>query len=83
MAEIFRALNEGVYTGTGTNSKVISRENQYSKLGILNDTSQLKENASFLQQQINKHKINYKQAYEQMYGDASPWQEVAKWQTAT
>ena len=81
VAELFRALNEADDPHRAGESAAERRE-RYRRLGIPNDEEGCARRVACAQQRVNREDIPYNQAFPELYGEGTPWQDAAAWQTA-
>lgn len=76
---LFEALNDGL----NFPEKFNERESLYKNAGISNDIDKLRMGAQDIQNQINKQKLNYNQAFDIFYNEDSPWSIISKCQKSS
>ena len=81
VCELFRALNEAADPRLAEASAT-ERRARYERLGIPRDEEGCARRVAEAQQRVNREGIPYNQAFPELYGEGTPWQEAAAWQTA-
>lgn len=82
VAELFRALNEAADPKRAETS-TIERRSLYEASGIPRDEEGCAQRVERIQQHVNHGSASYNQAFTELYGEGTPWQDIATWQTAT
>ena len=80
VSELFRALNDGLEKGVGEADK---RRARYRAAGFPEGEEALSSFAFDGQAHIDAGEQTYNEAFRCLYGDGSPWQGAAAWQTST
>lgn len=81
ICELFRALNEAADPRLVDTSAAERRE-RYERLGIPRDEEGCSRRVAKAQQRVNREDVPYNQAFPELYGEGTPWQEAAAWQIA-
>lgn len=81
VCELFRALNEAADPRLAE-ANAEKRRARYERLGIPRDEEGCARRVAEAQQRVNRGGIPYNQAFPELYGEGTPWQEAAAWQTA-
>lgn len=82
VSELFRALNEASDEKTARAS-ADARRVLYGQAGIPHTEEKCALRVQAEQCRINAGKATYNQTFPELYGDGTPWEEVAAWQQAT
>lgn len=78
VCELFRALNDG----EEAEHNARERRTSYRLHGLSSQAEDLAKLTDAHQAAINAGHLTYNRAVEVLYGDASPWRDVAEWQTS-
>lgn len=81
VCELFRALNEAADPRLA-DASAAERRARYERLDIPRDEEGCARRVAETQQRVNREGIPYNQAFSVLYGEGTPWQEAAAWQTA-
>lgn len=84
VAELFRALNEGVRAdGTFAPEGVEARRAQYRAAGVLADEEELARAVAPVQARVDAGALTYNEACRALYDKNTAWQQVGTWQRAS
>ncbi len=81
IAELFRALNEADDVQLA-DASAAARRALYEASGIPRDDDACAQRVASMQQRVNREGFSYNQAFPELYGDGTPWQDIVAWQTA-
>ena len=81
IAELFRALNEADNAQLA-DASTTARRTLYEAAGIPRDDDACAQRVARIQQRVNREGFSYNQAFPELYGDGTPWQDIAARQTA-
>ena len=81
VAELFRALNEAADPKLAEASAA-DRRVRYGRSGIPRDEEGCARRVAQAQQRVSTDGITYNQAFPELYGEGTPWQDAAAWQVA-
>lgn len=81
ICELFRALNEAADPRL-VDTSAAERRARYERLGIPRDEEGCARRVAEAQQRVNCEGITYNQAFPELYGEGTPWQDAAAWQSA-
>ena len=80
VSELFRALDDGLETGA---AEAAERRARYREARFPEGEEALAAFASRTQGRIDAGKQTYNEAFRDLYGDGSPWNRAAAWQTSS
>lgn len=75
--ELFRALNDDAATRA---REVETRRAAYEEAGISADVQELARRVASVQKRVDNGELRYNQAWPLLYGEGTPWEEIAAWQ---
>lgn len=81
VSELFRALNEAGDPQRAAASAA-ERRARYEEAGIPRDEEGCAQRVATAQRRVDRAGASYNEAFPELYGEGTPWQRIAAWQTA-